>query len=86
MRADRPLMPSDLRRISAPRRGLHREEAAAYVGISSSKFDEMVNDGRMPKAKKIDCRKVWDIRALDLAFDDLPSEGDANPWDRPGAS
>lgn len=65
----------------APRRGLHREEAAIYVGISASKFDELVKDGRMPKAKKIDGRKIWDKRSLDLAFDDLPSEDDANPWD-----
>jgi RNA polymerase-interacting CarD/CdnL/TRCF family regulator len=35
------------------------------------KFDEMVADGRMPKAKRIDSRKVWDRRALDQAFDAL---------------
>jgi hypothetical protein len=40
----------------------------------------MVADGRMPRAKTIDARKVWDIRALDHAFDALPSEGDTNSW------
>ena len=35
----------------------------------------------MPKPKKIDCRKVWDMRALDLAFDELEGESDANEWD-----
>lgn len=69
------------RHMLAPRRGLHREEAAIYVGISVTKFDDLVKDGRMPKPKKIDARKVWDIRALDLAFDELPSEADANEWD-----
>lgn len=57
-----------------PRRGLSREEAAMYVGISAGKFDEMVRDGRMPKPKRIDSRKIWDIRDLDVAFDALPSE------------
>jgi hypothetical protein len=46
-----------------------------YVGISASKFDELVAAGRMPPARLIDRRKVWDIRALDAAFDELPYEG-----------
>ncbi|WP_309644991.1 XRE family transcriptional regulator [Phenylobacterium sp.] len=65
-------------------RGLQRAAAAGYVGISTSKFDEMVEDGRMPRPKVIDRRKVWDRNALDIAFDDLPDDGDAKPandWD-----
>ena len=62
-----------------PRRGLSREEAAMYLGISASKFDELVRDGRMPGPKRIDGRKIWDVRQLDLAFDDLPV--DSNSWD-----
>jgi predicted DNA-binding transcriptional regulator AlpA len=42
-----------------------------YLGISAGKFDELVADGRMPRAVKIDSRKLWDIRSLDLAFDEL---------------
>jgi predicted DNA-binding transcriptional regulator AlpA len=61
-----------------PRRGLSRDEAAMYIGISAAKFDEMVADGRMPAPIKIDARKVWDIRSLDLAFDDLSK---TNSWD-----
>ena len=45
-----------------------------YVGVSATKFDELVADGRMPKPKQIDGRKVWDVRKLDLAFDALPDE------------
>jgi predicted DNA-binding transcriptional regulator AlpA len=67
---------SDMRPV--PRRGLSRDEAAMYIGISPSKFDELVADGRMPGPVKIDSRKVWDIRHLDLAFDALPKE-DATP-------
>lgn len=57
-----------------PRRGLSRDEAAMYVGISPSKFDQLLTDGRMPMPRRIDGRKVWDIRDLDLAFDSLPME------------
>jgi predicted DNA-binding transcriptional regulator AlpA len=71
---------SDVRPV--PRRGLSRDEAAMYIGISPSKFDELVADGRMPRPVKIDSRKVWDIRRLDLAFDALLSENPApNSWD-----
>jgi len=59
-----------------PRRGLSRDEAAMYLGISASKFDELVRDGRMPGPKRIDGRKVWDVRQLDLAFDSLPNDND----------
>lgn len=56
-------------------RGLSREEAARYVGVGSTKFDEMVKDGRMPKPKRVDGRTVWDRIALDAAFADLPDDG-----------
>jgi hypothetical protein len=68
-----------------PRRGLSRLDAAAYVGISPCKFDQLVADGRMPGARRIDGRKVWDVRELDLCFDDLPRAAYgadvANSWD-----
>jgi predicted DNA-binding transcriptional regulator AlpA len=67
------------------RRGLSRLEAAAYVGVGASKFDEMVGDNRMPPPRRIDGRKVWDVRELDASFDDLPHDESAlpiiNSWD-----
>ena len=63
-----------------PRRGLSRDEAAIYIGVSAAKFDEMVADGRMPAPVQIDARKVWDIRSIDMAFDALPRET-YNSWD-----
>jgi len=67
--------------VVSPRRGLSRVEAAMYVGISPTKFDELVADGRMPRPLKIDSRKLWDIRYLDLAFDALSSEDSTpNSW------
>lgn len=61
-------------------RGLSREQAARHVGVGSTKFDEMVSDGRMPKPKKIDGRKVWDRIAVEAAFSDLPDDT-TNLWD-----
>jgi excisionase family DNA binding protein len=68
---------------SLPPRGLSRVEAAQYVGVSPSLFDEMVKDGRMPAPKPINARKVWDRLKLDQAFEALPDSGGArdNPWD-----
>jgi hypothetical protein len=60
--------------LACPRRGLSREEAANYVGVSPSKFDEMRKDGRIGPPKLIDTRKVWDIHQLDEAFDALPED------------
>jgi hypothetical protein len=45
-----------------------------YIGVSGTLFDRLVADGRMPGPRRIDGRKVWDIRALDLCFDKLPGE------------
>ncbi|AYO83692.1 helix-turn-helix transcriptional regulator [Methylobacterium brachiatum] len=75
------LLPSPRIEVS-PRRGLRREESARYVGVSASKFDEMVRDGRMPKPKRIDGCVVWDLRRLDLAWDALGGDdAGTNPWD-----
>jgi len=77
-------VPNNVSILPSPtRRGLSRIEAADYVGIGETKFDEMVRDGRMPKPKRIDGRKIWDVWALNTSFEALPSDGNAsnNPWD-----
>ena len=53
---------------SLPPRGLSRLQAAEYIGIGPTKFDELVSDGRMPRPKRIDGRTVWDRTQLDEAF------------------
>ena len=64
--------------------GLSRAEAAAYVGVSIDKFDEMVKDGRMPKPKTIDARRVWARSTVEKFFAELPEEGQTpkkpSPW------
>ena len=59
-----------------PRRGLSRVEAAMYLGISPSKFDELRKSGRIAPAKVLDGRKLYAIEMLDEFFDALPEEGD----------
>ena len=51
--------------LSLPPRGLSREVASRYIGISVTKFDQLVQEGRMPAPKRIDGRKLWDRDALD---------------------
>ena len=60
---------------------LLREESAVYVRVSTTKFDEMVKDGRMPKPLRIDGCVRWDIRKLDAALDALDtSDEDDQGW------
>lgn len=60
--------------ISYPPRGLSREEAARYVGVGPTLFDEMVADGRMPKPKLVNSRAIWDRITLDISFTSLPDK------------
>jgi predicted DNA-binding transcriptional regulator AlpA len=69
---------------SLPPRGLSRVQAAEYLGVSPSLFDQMVKDGRMPKPVRINSRTVWDRVKLDEAFGAL-SDGcnrAKDVWDR----
>lgn len=68
--------------LGYPPRGMSREEAARYVGVGVTKFDQMVTDGRMPKPKKVDGRVIWDRLKIEAAFTDLPEERALNPLDR----
>jgi len=63
-------------------RGLSRTEAARYVGVSPVTFDKMVADKFMPKPIRVYGRVLWDVRAIDAAFDALDggsAEAD-NQW------
>ena len=68
--------------LSLAPRGLSRVQAAEYIGVGVTKFDEMVADGRMPSPKRIDGRLVWDRIKLDEAFETLDDyAGSKNEWD-----
>ncbi|MBA4220204.1 MAG: hypothetical protein C0458_05680 [Methylobacterium sp.] len=70
------LAPDDAAIRPAPRRGLSCVEAADYIGVSVTKFLELVASDRMPPAKRIDGRRIWDIRKLDQAFDAIDGDED----------
>jgi predicted DNA-binding transcriptional regulator AlpA len=75
---------NDVLPLSLSPRGLSRDEAAAYIGVSPSTFDIMVGDKRMPQSKRVGRRTIWDRQQIDLAFSALPSDDEGskfNPWD-----
>ncbi|MBP1852148.1 helix-turn-helix transcriptional regulator [Rhizobium halophytocola] len=78
MKANRP----EVLPLSLPPRGLAREQAAAYVGISTSLFDRLIREGTMPKPKRASGRTVWDRLSLDRAFVRLPGgdEPEEDDW------
>jgi predicted DNA-binding transcriptional regulator AlpA len=55
--------------------------AAEYVGVSESKFIQMVKDGLMPKPFKIGGVTLWDRRKIDPAFDELSNPEVESVWD-----
>lgn len=63
---------SDL--FAYPPRFMGRSEAARYMGVGITTFDEMVNDGALPRPKRMKTKAVWDRVDLDLAATALPSD------------
>jgi predicted DNA-binding transcriptional regulator AlpA len=55
-------------------RGLSRIQAASYLGIGTTLFDELVSAGTMPPPRRIKGRVVWDRFELDVSFEALPSD------------
>lgn len=77
-----------LRSLSLPRFALRRDEAAASLAISPSLFDAWVEQGRMPKGKRIGGVMLWDaerVRSAWLVLADAeepgPDEAGENPFD-----
>jgi predicted DNA-binding transcriptional regulator AlpA len=58
--------------------GLSRCEAARYVGLGETTFDDAVKQGLMPRPRRYPNarRVVWLKRELDRALEDLPIDGD----------
>lgn len=62
--------------LAYPPRGLRADRAAAHLGMSKSKFLELVDAGTLPKPKSIGGMRIWDRLAVEAAFDNLPEPGD----------
>lgn len=63
--------------------GIRRTTAAAYIDVSPTLFDQMVADGRMPRPKVINSRRVWDRRKVAEAFTVLEEDArhQEDEWD-----
>ncbi|MBB5044036.1 helix-turn-helix transcriptional regulator [Shinella fusca] len=78
---------SSLREASLPRFALRRGEAAAALAISPGTFDSWIENGRLPKGKRIDGVVVWDVERLRDAWlrlyeaDNHLDGDDGNPFD-----
>ncbi len=59
-------------------RGLSREQAAAYTGVSPNTFVAEVKRGVWPKPEARGHRRIWDRLAMDRAWDSRQeTDGDA---------
>jgi predicted DNA-binding transcriptional regulator AlpA len=68
--------------LAYPPLGFGVDRAAAYLGMSTRKFLELVDDGRMPRPVRIDGCVIWSRLALDAAFQSLEhAAGEANTAD-----
>jgi predicted DNA-binding transcriptional regulator AlpA len=59
-------------------RGLSRDAAAAYIGIGTTLFDRLVEQGVLPKPARLEGRVIWDRRRLDRVLDSLFDEIDSD--------
>lgn len=67
--------------LSTHPRGMRLPVAAEYIGVSRSKFLQLVTDGLMPKPFKIGGVTLWDLRKIDPAFDELSNREEESVWD-----
>ena len=69
--------------LSLAPRDFSRVQAAEYIGVGVTKFDEMVDDGRMPRPKRIDGRSgvVPASSSTKRLTCSMMNEGLKNEWD-----
>jgi hypothetical protein len=69
-------------------RGLSRIDAAAYFGIGTTLFDQLVESGKIPRPFRLEGRVIWDRYRLDAAIDELQDAESGGPsgnvWDDVG--
>lgn len=69
-RGHESLLPAGLTPI-----GINRAQAAEFIGISPSYFDQLVASGAMPQPRRAGSRTIWDVSELAQAFRALPQPG-----------
>jgi hypothetical protein len=63
---------------SLPPIGVSKEVAAAYVGLSPGKFQELVDRKLMPQPKRVGARLIWDLEEVREAFKALSADGECD--------
>ncbi|RAN30666.1 helix-turn-helix transcriptional regulator [Hyphomonas pacifica] len=63
-------------RHTFPPRLLKAPDAAGYLGMGETKFQELVRDGRIQGPREVDGLVLWDVRDLDDFVDSLPRRGE----------
>lgn len=54
-------------------RGLSADEAARYIGVGRTMFEELVASRKMPRPKRIGSRVIYDRFEVDACFSDIES-------------
>jgi hypothetical protein len=62
--------------LAYPPRAMRADRSAAYLSVSTTKFLEWAEQGKMPKGTRVDGVVLWDRLALDLAFEALLADSD----------
>jgi predicted DNA-binding transcriptional regulator AlpA len=60
-----------------PPRFMDRREAARYLAVGTTTFDELVSEGVFPRPKKVRSKVVWDRIDLDEAATNILDDGTA---------
>jgi hypothetical protein len=53
---------------------MRADAAATYLGMGKTKFLELVDRGRLPRAIAVDGIRIWDRLDLDEAFEELKAK------------
>jgi excisionase family DNA binding protein len=54
-------------------RGLSADEAARYIGVGRTMFEELVARRKMPRPKRVGARVIYDRFEVDACFSELDS-------------
>jgi predicted DNA-binding transcriptional regulator AlpA len=66
---------------------MRADDAASYLGMSRSKFLQLVGDGILPKPRRAHGLVLWERRELDFAFEsEWHTVDERNTFDRVIAS
>lgn len=66
--------------LSAPKLGYRAPEAAGYLGLSESKFHDLIKQKRIPEGDLIDRCRVWRVDILRDTYLRLTGGIQSNPW------